>query len=187
MKEKLIALLKSLGLLTDDKVEAVSKELDKLELEKKPDAPIDASKITDPALKAVIEGLQNQNASLSQQIKSLTDTLAAEQTDRAKAIKVQQDQAKKDRELKVTELVTRALKEGKIVKAKEEWLKKYAENDLTAAEEWVKEAPVDKNFKPEPTKDNPPAGGGDDKKAKGPLGNVNATILGKVMEQSSIN
>lgn len=186
MKNKLIELLKSLGILTDDKIDAVSKELDKLDLDKNPSGPIDASKITDPGLKAVIEGLQNQNTVLGQQIKTLTDTLTAERTEREKAVKLQQDQAAKDKQTKVTELVAKALKEGKIVKAKEEWLKKYAEADVTAAEEWVKEAPVDKNFKPEPTKDGDPnAGGGGGEKVKGPLGSVNQGILKNVLAQTS--
>ncbi len=185
MKEKLLALLKTLGLLPDDKVEAVSKELDKLELEKKPDTPIDASKITDPALKAVIEGMQSQNAVLGQQVKDLTSMLTAERNDREKAVKIQQDAEKKNKEQKVADLLAKALKEGKIVKAKEEWLKKFAEADVAAAEEWVKDAPVDKNFKPDTGSQKKE---GEQEKNEGdvrsPLSAVNPTLLSKIHEMS---
>ncbi len=188
MKDKLLALLKSLGLIPDDKLESVSKELDKLELDKPAPAPIDPSKITDPALKQIVEALNSQVTILGQQNKTLIDTLNAERTEREKAVKLQQDQATKDKTQKVADLVAKALKEGKIVKAKEEWLKKYAEADVTAAEEWVKDAPVDKNFKPDPNKDGKnegDEGGGD--KVKGPLGSVNQGILKNVLAQSSNN
>ncbi|NUN68831.1 MAG: hypothetical protein HUU02_03875 [Bacteroidetes bacterium] len=189
MKDKLLALLKSLGLIPDDKLESVSKELDKLELDKPAPAPIDPSKITDPALKQIVEALNSQVTVLGQQNKTLLDTLTAERTEREKAVKLQQDQAKKDKDQKVADLVAKALKEGKIVKAKEEWLKKYAEADVTAAEEWVKDAPVDKNFKPEPNKGGKTEGGEGEggEKVKGPLGSVNQGILKNVLAQSSNN
>ncbi|MEW5799970.1 MAG: phage protease [Bacteroidota bacterium] len=172
MKEKLIALLKSLGILTDDKVDAVSKELEKLDLDKKPEPTIDASKISDPAMKQVIEELQNQNLILSRQIKTLTDTLTAERTERERAIQLQRQQAEKEKTQKVSDLIARALKEGKIVKAKEEWLKKFADQDLDAATEWVNGAPVDKNFVPEKK---------DDKKSDPPATEIKAGSLADYM------
>lgn len=149
MKDKLIALLKTLGILTDDKVESVSKELDKLDLDKKSDPVIDPSKIADPALKQVIEALNNQVSILSNQNKTLLDTLNAERTEREKSVKLQQDQAKTEQEKKVTALVEQALKEGKISKAKEAWLKDLATTKFELAESWVKDAPVEKGFKGE--------------------------------------
>ncbi len=153
MKAQLIALLKKLNLIPADKENEIVAEIDKLDLDKKPDAIIDPSKITDPALKAVIEGLENNNAILSQRIKSLTDALATEKTQRDNAIKVQQEEAKKATDAKVAALVAQALKDGKIVKAGEADFKTLAETNYTFAENWLKSAPVDKSFKPEPKKD----------------------------------
>lgn len=152
LRDQLLALLKSLGLLPDDKVDSVTKELDKLDLEKKTEPSIDPSKITDPALKQVIEALNNQISIMGNQNKTLLDTLNAERTEREKAVKLQQDQAKSAHETKVTELVAKALKEGKIVKAKEGWLKQYATDHFAEAEAWVKDAPVVAGFKAEPEK-----------------------------------
>jgi len=149
MKDKLIALLKTLGVLTDDKVDSVSKELDKLDLDKKSDPIIDPSKITDPAMKQVIEALSNQVSILGNQNKTLLDTLNAERSARENAVKLQQDQAKTDQEKKVGTLVEQALKEGKISKAKEAWLKDLATTKFELADSWVKDAPVEKGFKPE--------------------------------------
>jgi hypothetical protein len=149
MKDKLIALLKTLGILTDDKAESLSKELDKLGLDKNQDPVIDSSKISDPALKQVIETLNNQVAILGNQNKTLLDTLNAERTEREKAVKLTQDQAKADSLKKVDALVEQALKDGKISKAKESWLKDLATTKYELAESWVKDAPVEKGFKPE--------------------------------------
>jgi phage I-like protein len=188
MKDKLLALLKALGILPDDKVQALSAELDKLDLEKKPEPTIDSSKITDPAMKQMFEALNNQITVLGNQNKTLLDTINAERSEREKAVKLQQDQAKSDAEKKVTELVARAKKEGKIVQAKEEWLKKYAVADLAAAEEWVKDAPVQPGFKPEPEKKSSSETSSEKTdRAKGPLGSVNQSILKNVLEQSSTN
>ncbi|MFZ4620969.1 MAG: phage protease [Bacteroidota bacterium] len=186
MKDKLLALLKTLGILTDDKVQTLSAELDKLDLEKGSGAQnIDPTKVTDPALRALIEGLQNNNAILTQQMKTLTDTMVAERTEREKAVKLQQDQAKTAHETKVTELVAKALKEGKITKAKEEWLKKYAGTDLAEAEAWVKDAPVAPGFKPEQTKESSNKEGEGDK-VLSPLSGVNPSILSKVNEMAGL-
>lgn len=187
--ESIIAALKAAGLIADDKVDAAKSAISKVELPK--DQPsVDPSKISDPAMKQVIEALQNQNIALGQQIKTLTDTLSAERTEREKAVKIQQEAAKTEAEKKVADLVARAKKEGKIVQAKEEWLKKYATADYAEAESWVKDAPVDKNFKGEgATGGTGGSGSGDsgDVKKAGPLGNVNKSILKNVMEQSNIN
>lgn len=149
LKDQLLALLKSLNLLPADKEKSVSDELDKLDLDKAPAPAIDPSKITDPALKQIVEALNNQVTILGQQNKTLLDTLNAERTEREKSVKLQQDQAKTAAETKVTELVAKALKEGKISKAKEAWLKDLATTKFELAETWVKDAPVEKGFKAE--------------------------------------
>ena len=145
----MLDLLKKLGVLTDDKLESVSKELDALELDKKPETRIDASRVADPQMKELIEMIQNQNAVLAEQVKSLTHSLAEEKTQRDNAMKIQQTEAKKAQDAKNAELVARALKEGKIVKAGEEQFKSFVEKDFGFAENWLKTAPVDKSFKPE--------------------------------------
>ncbi|MFA6470126.1 MAG: phage protease [Bacteroidota bacterium] len=149
MKKELLALLKKLNLIPADKENEITAEIDKLDLDKKPEPAVDPAKISDPVLKQIAD----QNMSLSQQVKTLTDALAAERTARENGIKVQQDEAKKAADKKVSDLVAQAKKDGKIVAAKEKWLTDLAASNIALAEEWVKDAPVDKSFKAEPAKD----------------------------------
>lgn len=146
IKAQIIDGLKKAGIISDEKAADAIKALDAIE-EPKAEPAIDPSKVTDPNLKAIVEAMQQQNQILAQQVKDLTSALGEEKTQRDNAIKAQQEKAKKDAEQKVTDLVARAKKEGKIPEAKVKWLTDFATKDIVLAEEWVKDAPVDKNFK----------------------------------------
>lgn len=191
MKDKLIALLKTLGLLKDEDVAKVTAELDKLDLDKKPEppAPVDTSKITDPILKQLIEKLEGRNNSLEQMVKDLTTKLAAEAEAREKAINAQQAADKMAAEKKVTDAVEVAIKSGKYPEAKRAWLKERFEKDFEGFSDIVKESPVDKHFKapaePKHDKDGKPII--DVPVYKGPLSGADRTILGKITEMNDAN
>jgi hypothetical protein len=131
-------------------------EIDMLLKDVKIDEPsqkkVDLSQITDPALKAIVDALNSQISILTEQNKTLLSTLQAEKDARDKAVKAQQDQMSKDKEAKVMALVALGLKDGKIAKKDEAWLKQYAEDNLDRATAWVKDAPVLPGFKAEPEK-----------------------------------
>ncbi|GEM_PF-4847734 len=189
MIAKLIALMKELGILPPEKEKTVTEALTKLDLEKTPtkDPEIDLSKITDPALKELIAGLKAQVNSVGQTNKELVDVLTAERKAREEAAKTLADEAKKAQAKKVTDLTDKAKKDQKVPTAKEKWFRDWAEKDYEAAENWLKDAPVDKHAAPPPDDKSKQTQTGDDKAAKvaGPLGSVNSTILKNVLEQSS--
>lgn len=188
MKEKLIALLKQLGLLKDDNQETVLAELDKLDLENPP-APIDTSKISDPETKKMFEELNKQISALTAVNKNLTEKLGEETKARDAAIKAQQDQQKAEQDKKVNDAVDAAIKSGKFPEAKREHLKKLYTADFDSTAEMVKDAPVDKHFKPSaetklddkgnPIKETP--------KPVGPLAGADKTILAKINEMNNAN
>lgn len=154
MKEKLLAMLKALGLVKDDNQAQVEAELNKLELDKPP--VIDASKVQDAGLKQMLETIQTEITILRTSNKQLADALASEKTEREKGIQAQQAAAKTEQEKKVKESVDGAIKTGKYPEAKREFLTKLFTNDFESATEVVKDAPVDKHFKPEAIPGKPP-------------------------------
>lgn len=199
MKEQMIALLKKLGIWNDAKADEITKALDEIKIEPSTAAQpanIDTSKVTDPVMKQMFESLNNQITVLTQQNKTLLDTIGQEKTQREAAIQAQQAELKKQKDQKVAELVAKALKEGKIPKAKEGWLKNFAERDLDGATEWEKDAPVDKHLAAEQgkssdgkNKDGKKKEGEkkDDDGVKSPLSGANPGILSKVHEFAGIS
>jgi hypothetical protein len=187
MKEKILALLKTLGLVKDEDVTKVTAELDKLELDKP--APIDTSKIQDGEMKKLVEGFQSQLASFAEVNKQLTAALAAEKTARDAAVAAQQTNLKIEKEKKVTEAVDAAIKAGKYPEAKRDFLKKMYEADFDSFAEIVKDTPVDKHFKPgtEPKldKDGKPITT-TEPTLKGPL-DTGSSMLSKVNEFAGIS
>lgn len=146
MKEKIIAALKALGLIKDEDVQKVTDELGKLELEKAP--VIDASKIPDAGMKQMIESIQTSIQLLTNDNKTLRDALAKETSAREAAIKAQSDATAAEKATKVKTAVDEAIKAGKYPEAKRDHLTKLFTNDFESAAEIVKDAPVDKHFKP---------------------------------------
>ncbi len=147
MKEKILALLKSLNLVPADKEAAVAAEIEKMNIETV--APkVDASKVSDPEMKKFLEDLAGQNTVLAQQIKDLTSALAAEKKQREDSIKIAQEQAAAARKADIDKVIADAKKEGRIVEADEpEVRKQYGEN-LDALKFFVSKLPVNKHAVP---------------------------------------
>lgn len=184
MKEKILALLKTLGLVKDDNQAQVIAELEKLDLEKAP--VIDASKVQDAGLKQLLESIQTEISILRTGNKSLADALAAEKTEREKAIKAQQDAAAADKAKKVSEAVDAAIKAGKFPEAKREYLTKLFTSDFDSAAEIVKDAPVDKHFKADGTNNNNNNKNEKTDGIKSPL-DVSSPLLDSVKKFANIN
>jgi hypothetical protein len=146
MKEKILALLKALGVVKDEDLAKVTTELDKLELEKPINPPIDTSKIQNEDIKKLIEGFQAQINSVMAVNKNLADALAAEKKAREEAIAAQTATAKTEKDKKIADAVDAAIKEGKFPEAKREHLKKMFEADFDSFAEVVKDTPVNKHF-----------------------------------------
>jgi hypothetical protein len=182
--KKIVEALRALKVVPEDKMPEVDTALSGLKLEEQAQN-IDPSKINDPAMKQVVEGLQGQLNAMTQQYKAVMDALTAERTDREKAVKTQQDQIKADREAKVKAAVDKAIKEGKYPEAKRESLMKSANADLESFEEMVKDLPVDKHFKAE-DKGQGDKGAAGEVKIKSPIENANASILSKVKEFAQV-
>jgi len=106
---------------------------------------LDLSKLgaDNPVLKAILD----QNATLTQSVKMLQDTLGKEQQDRENARKVAEDQAKKDHEKKINDCLDKAEKEGKFSKSEREDWKAKLEKDFEMASEFLGGMPVKKQFK----------------------------------------
>ena len=184
MKEKILALLKTLGLVKDEDVTKVTAELDKLELDKP--APIDTSKIQDGEMKKLVEGFQSQLASFAEVNKQLTASLAAEKAARDAAVAAQQANQKTEQEKKVTTAVDAAIKEGKYPEAKRAFLTNLFTKDFEATTELVKDTPVDKHFKtntPALDKDGKPVNNGP--KILGPL-DTRSDLQAKVFEYAGL-
>lgn len=149
MKEKLIELLKKLGIDITGKETELKTELDKLA--KDGDGNIDLAKLdltklsgggNDDLVKAVLE----QNKILTQSVKDLKDTLAKEISDRENAIKAQQEQAKKDQEKKINDAIEKAKKEKRIVEADVEKWKDRLTKDFDEWNTELEAKPVPKEF-----------------------------------------
>jgi DNA-directed RNA polymerase beta subunit len=182
MKEKILALLKALGIMKDEDITKVTAELDKLEFDKP--APVDTSNIKDAEMKKLIEGFQSQLTSFAEVNKQLTASLAAEKAARDAAVAAQQTNQKTEKEKKVTEAVDAAIKAGKYPEAKRDFLKKMFDADFDSFTEIVKDTQVDKHFKPENKE------GDKDNKGevviKGPL-DTGGGLLSKVNEFAGIS
>lgn len=182
MREKILALLKTLGLVKDDNQAQVLAELDKLDLEKAP--IIDASKVPDAGMKAMLESIQTQIQILTNDNKTLRDALAGEKQAREAAIKAQNEANAAEQAKKVKTAVDDAIKAGKFPEAKRDFLTKLYEKDFDSATEIVKDAPVDKHFKPGENNNN-----NNDKKnseIKSPL-EVSSPLLDSVKKFANIN
>lgn len=150
MLEKLKALLKKFGVeIAADKEAEFKTEVEKLERDSNGNvdfSKLDLTKFTkensDPVMRAVIE----QNQALSQQVKDLLNALGEEKTARTNSLKATEEQQKKDREKKVADKITDALKNKKITEAEKDIWKGRLEKDF---DEWGKELdakPVPKQF-----------------------------------------
>lgn len=184
MKEKILALLKALGVIKDEDLAKVTSELDKLEFDKSTN--IDTSKIQNEDLKKLIEGFQTQINSVMAVNKNLADALAAEKKARDEAIAAQTATQKTEAEKKITDAVEAAIKEGKYPEAKRDWLKGRFEKDFEGMTEIVKEAQVDKHFKPaDKTNTQDKSKQHDDTAPRNPF-NTNQTVFDSVAKYANI-
>jgi hypothetical protein len=140
MKEKLIAILKSLGLYTDDKKVEIDKALEAIE-EPKP-APKIASTPTDESieLKTMVDSLKEQN-------KQLFTAIAEEKKAREASQKAVADQMKADKDKKITDALVKAEADGKISKAQTDGWKKILELDYETGSAQLTALPVNPAFK----------------------------------------
>lgn len=183
MLDKIIELLKKMGVLADDKVDEVKNSLGEIvKDEPGPPTPPPTSPPTlptnvSPELKAFFENMSNQINALTAQNKSLMASLDKERSDRESMIKIQNDQAKAEKERKISDAVDDAIKKGYYPESKRETIKKIATNDLEAFQEMLKDMKPDPRFiKPE--KKTPET----EHVIKTPLDTGNAGILAKVKE-----
>ncbi len=119
MKEKFLAILESLKLITPENKAVVTAEIDKLKFDDKPAPSVDPSKVSDPAMKEFLQTLSDSNKVLMQQVKDLTGALADEKKAREDAAKIQTDRINAERTAKYEKLITDAKKDGRIVEATE--------------------------------------------------------------------
>lgn len=188
MKEKILALLKSLGIVKDEDVAKVTSELDKLQLDATPPVPIDTSKIQNEDMKKLVDSFQSQLNSVMEVNKQLTASLAAEKAARDAAIAAQETNQKSEKEKKITAAVDAAIKEGKFPEAKRDHLKKLFESDFDSATEIVKDTPVNKLFKPtkEKNENDNNNNNNNDVVIKSAL-DTGSSLLGKVREFANLN
>jgi len=183
MLDKLIALLKTLGVDVEAKKGEIEKAAKELEPPKPP--PVKKDGETNPE----IEQLRSDLAAATEQIKSLVSLVGTEKTEREKAQKTIADQMKADREKKVTDLIAKHEKAGQIPPAMKDHWKKLLEADYDATAKVIEGLPVDpaakKAAESTQKKDDK---SGDDKSAtpiaKGLEGFGNRSILKGIQELS---
>jgi len=180
VKEKLIALLKALGLWNDEKAKELDSKLSEIIEDPKPPV-VDTSKLA-PELKGVMDAMQGQVAALTEQNKALMATLTKEREDREKIISTQQAQVKAEQEKKVKEAVDNAIKQGLFPEAKREAMSKLAGADFAAYEILIKDMKPDPHFKADDKNNQQKK---DEPVIKSPL-DTGSPILAKVKEFAGI-
>jgi len=186
MLEKLIAKLKEIGLITADKEDAVKTALADFKLE--PTAPvIDASKLTDPQLKQLIDNFNSQTLMLTESNKTLEKLLAAEKTAREGAINAAKSADEAQKKANAEKLIGEALKNGKIAEAdKQKYIDKaIADHDGTKGD--IERFATIPGFKPAPDASGDKNKGGDQQasKIRGPLSGADPTIMGAMAKMEA--
>lgn len=184
MYEKILAILKAIGIDITGKEEQLKTQT--AELEKDKNGNIDIEKLLaglngkgkepDPVLTAIIE----QNKILTQSVKDLQSVIGQEQTARKAAIEAAQAQAKTEQEKKINELIEKAFTDKKIVEADKALYKSLAEKDFDNTSKLIAGMKVAKQFegkKPDGDGKNTPA-------PKDILLNGNPGMLAKIKEFS---
>lgn len=136
MVEKFLELLKKLGFDITGKEDQLKTEIENSF--KDNDGKVDLSKIDtskmDESTKALVSALKDTISAQSNQMKNLEGLISKEQTEREKAVKLQEEQVKRNREAKVTEAVQKLLTDKKITEAqKDAWTKLYQADFESAA------------------------------------------------------
>jgi len=110
--------------------------------------PLDASKISDPALKQIVETLNAQVGALNEQNKTLLATLNAEKNARDAAVKTQQEQIKSQRDKQIADALKSAEDKGQLAKADVPQWQKLLEADFDTSGKILAALPVKPGFKP---------------------------------------
>ena len=187
MQEKILAILKSLGLVPADKEDAVKTAL--AEIKPEPTAPvIDPSKVTDPQMKILIENLNTQISLLTQDNKTLKDLFTAEKTAREAAINASKTADAAQKKANAEKLIADYKKVGKLAEADTAEYVEKATNDFEGTKKAIERFQTIPGFKPAPDASGETKTGDQQvSKIRGPLASADATILGAMskMENSS--
>ncbi len=144
--DKLLKLLREKGLIPSGKETEVENILKDFKADDPEPLTVNTASFP-PEMRQTIEGLVSTVNALKQTNSDLMSALAAEKQARENAIAAQQAELTKQKNTKIETLLAEAIgtkeKPGKITEAKKEWLKKYAETDLDAAQAWLKDYPGD--------------------------------------------
>lgn len=138
LKEQILALLKTLGYDPGDKKADLEKALDALEVPAQTPTPAPATGpvVSDPALKAQIDAL-------NQKVTDLMGTLTKETEQRTAVQKTMAEQAKADQVKKVADTLALHEKAGRIIPAMKDHFKKLLETDYDTALKIIEGLPVD--------------------------------------------
>ncbi len=193
---KLIALLVKLGIITADKEADATKALEALPGDEEPlQKKVDASAIADPAIRSMFETVTQKLAASDQMNKQLLEAMTSEKTARENAQKTIDAQMKSDAKKKVEDAIAKALTEGRIAAADKDTWVKVLENDFDSSSKILTTLPVNPALQKTQGQaagtDKGAAGTSTDKKTEpaaipGPIGRVNADVLGKVMSFGNV-
>jgi len=188
MQEKILAILKSLGLIPADKEDAVKTALAEIKPEPTPPV-IDASKLTDPQLKTLIETLNATVAANAQDLKTMTALFAQEKSAREAAINAAKSADAEQKKANAEKLIGEALKSGKIAEADKQKYIDKAIADLDGTKGDIERFATIPGFRPaaDASGDKGEGSGQQTSKIRGPLSSADTTILGAMakMENSS--
>lgn len=186
MKEKLIAMLSKIGLITDSNKKEIEDKINDSELKEF----LSEEKMTLPAnldgsTKAIVEKLIEQNNALSANVKSLRDALAEEKSQRDAAIKTEQERIEREHKQKVDNAVKKLLEEKKITEADKIIWQKLYEKDFEATEKAASQIFIKKESGKEPENKN--AAGSDTPKVGKPDRKALREAIAEQMQDYSNN
>lgn len=131
MKEKILAILKKLGIAYDEKQNDLLTELNSLGLENMD--KIEIPNGVDEATKKIMQALVEQNKALAGNVDILRQTLGEEKAQRDAAILAEQTRQKAEKKSKVESAVKKLLDEKKITEADKPVWEKLLDNDFESS------------------------------------------------------
>ncbi len=182
MKEKMLALLKSLGIELGDKADELGKGLE--EITKVAPTP-DKTAPPDPTPTKVDDSEKDKTIlALTQQIKDLTELVGDMKKNSDASVAAQKEKLEEVRIQKIADLKKKGIDAGKITEAN--WEKKFkaiAEKDVDSFETILEDLAVDPHFKPakDPDKKEDQYGG---ESYVGPLKGADASIMDSINKMS---
>jgi len=176
--EKLIAKLKELKVIPDDKFPEVETAIKAIEPPATPpSAPaIDPSKVSDPQLKETVEAFNKKLDALEAVNKSLTEALAREKQAREDSIKAQETEELTRKKASAEKLIDEAIASGKIKADEKDKFVQKAVADLDGTKEAISRFAVDPHFKPAPGAGTAPSTN-PSPRSRGPLASADTGLL----------